>query len=105
MKQQKSKKEQSRELARLIQQYVESGGEVMSVPSGTSGNTENNNLFRNSSNFEPKSDRTPLTDVVKTLEERKQNKNNKKPSLQTKSPKKKLIVDDFGDPVRWVWDE
>ncbi len=102
---QKSKNEQRQELSQLIKEFVESGGEVVRVPSGISGNENNNNLFRSSSQFEPKGDRTPLTDVVKTLEERKQQKSTKTNVIKSSKPKKKLIVDDFGDPVRWVWEE
>jgi len=106
MKQQKSKKAQRSELAQLVQDFVKSGGEVVNVPSGTSGNTQNQNLFRQRGEVEPKSERTPLTDVVKTLEERKSSKNDQKnTSTQRRRPKKRLIVDDFGDPVRWVWEE
>lgn len=106
MKPQKSKQEQSRELARLIQEFVESGGEVVNVPSGTSGNADNSNLFRSSGGFEPKTERTPLNDVVKTLEHRKQQKEPKQSQAKKgNKPKKRLIVDDFGDPVRWVWED
>lgn len=100
----KSKKEQRKELATLIQNYIESGGEVLHVSSGTSGNHDNTNLFHASAQPEPKPERTPLTDVVNSLEERKHKKGT---SVQktVKRPKKKLIVDDFGDPVRWVWEE
>ena len=94
------------ELSRLIQEFVESGGEVVNVPSGISGNSNNENLFRSNNKLAPKTDRTPLTDVVLALEERKQNKNDKKRDKEKlKKPKRKLIVDDFGDPIRWVWED
>lgn len=101
----KSKKEQRRELDQQIREYIESGGHVHQVSSGTSGNQNNLNLFRSNGQAEPKSDRTPLTDVVKKLEERKHSKHSGTPKTTKKRPRKRLIVDDFGDPVRWVWEE
>lgn len=88
-----------------MQRYVESGGHVKNIPNGISGKFDNN-PFRSNPDIEPKSERTPLTDVVKTLEERKQKKAHATTKTEAKKrPKKRLIVDDFGDPVRWVWDE
>ncbi|WP_096084945.1 hypothetical protein [Agaribacterium haliotis] len=104
MNAQKSKPEQSRELAQKVQDFLQSGGEVQQVPSGVSGNADNSNLFRQGHSIDPRSERTPLTEVVKTLEARKQGKEQESPP-KTKKPQKRLIVDDFGDPVRWVWDE
>ena len=104
MKSKKSKQEQSQELAEQIQKYLNTGGEVKEIPNGISGNTLNANLFKSSAQIEPKSPRTPLTEVVKTLEARKSG-SDKKPEVSNKKPQKKLIVDDFGDPVRWVWEE
>ena len=103
MKPGKSKQEIRHELNQQIQDFLERGGNVTQVERGVSGNIENNNLFRMSAQIEPRADRTPLTDVVQTLEERKHNKN--KHAKTAKRPRKKLIVDDFGDPIRWVWEE
>ena len=50
-----------------------------------------------------KQTRTPLTEEVKSLDERK----NKKKSLTSSPvyrPKKRIIYDDFGEPVREVWE-
>ena len=103
MKLDKSKHQQRRELAESMQEYLSAGGKVTEVPREMSGNESNLNLFRNSHCVDPKSPRTPLTDVVKTLEERKRTPKTK--SNKQKKPQKRLIVDDFGDPVRWVWEE
>lgn len=105
MKPKKPKRQQSIELSQQVTDFLHSGGEVKSIPKGISGNLNNANLFRGPSQFEPKNDRTPLTEVVNTLEERKTNKSKKAtPSPPVKRQKKKLIVDDFGDPIRWVWE-
>lgn len=90
------------ELSRQVDSYLASGGKVNTIPTGVSGNDANVNLFSRSTSFEPKKDRTPVTDVIKVLEERKNNKSRRLKSRRT-GPKKKLITDDFGEPVRWVW--
>lgn len=106
MKRKKSKREESQELAEAVDHFLRQGGEVEHVPRGTSGNTKNSNFFQNKTALEPRSDRTPLTEVVKTLEQRKQkSKPQSSPKAKQNRAKKKLIVDDFGDPVRWTWDE
>lgn len=107
MKSQKSKKAQRNELNELVKSYLDAGGEVKSVPSGISGNTDNSNLFKNAGNFEPKTERTPVTEEVKALEERKSKKQLDSSTKKTglKRARKKMIVDDFGDPIRWVWEE
>ena len=105
MKPTKTKAQIRAEIEAQIEAYLNSGGEVNSVPRGTSGNTDNSNLFSAPTSFEPKQERTPVNDVVKELEERKKNKtsantpNNKKRA----TPRRKLITDDFGEPIRWVW--
>ncbi|VUD51573.1 hypothetical protein TDB9533_01454 [Thalassocella blandensis] len=89
-------------LSRQVDSFLASGGEVKSIPSGVSGNDANVNLFTRSASFEPRKERTPVTDVIKVLEERKSSKTKQLKSRRA-GPKKKLITDDFGEPVRWVW--
>jgi len=104
MKIKKSKKQQSDELAKAMAEFLHDGGEIKTIPNGTSGKTENINLFKTSAEFGEKAHRTPLTEVVKTLEERKKSKNKTQPKV-TRKRSKKLIVDDFGEPLRWIWDD
>lgn len=88
------------ELERQIQHYLEDGGEVHAIPRGQSGHTDNSNLFGKQGTNPPRQERTPLDEVVKSLDARKQPQ-----STQNKHrrPKKRLITDDFGEPLRWVW--
>lgn len=102
MKPTKTKAQIRAEIEAQIETYLSSGGEVNSVPRGTSGNTDNSNLFSSSTSFEPKQERTPVNDIVKELEERKKIKTSTSPKKRT-APKRKLITDDFGEPIRWVW--
>lgn len=84
--------------------YLGSGGKVNYVAQGASGNENNRNLFAKATSIEPKQERTPIPDVVNALESRKHTKADKKHTIN-KRPKKRLIVDDFGEPLRWVWDD
>lgn len=106
MKLPKSKNQIRKELAAEVEAYLHAGGAVKSIPPGISGNESNLNIFSQRSNFEPKQDRTPLNEVVMTLESRKASKN-KKPvqKSRVKKPQKKMLTDDFGEPLRWIWDE
>ncbi|MEY4590640.1 MAG: hypothetical protein RL497_2716 [Pseudomonadota bacterium] len=95
----KTKAQIRAELARDIAQYLTQGGEVMDVPRGISGFRDNTNPYHFQSEMAPKQERTPLDEVVRTLEARKRSKQ----SVFKPRPKKKLITDDFGEPLRWVW--
>ncbi|MFL0810458.1 MAG: hypothetical protein K6L76_08595 [Agarilytica sp.] len=104
MKRAKTKAEIRDEIDRAIGQFIEKGGAVQDIPSGISGREDNSNIFGNATAFEPKKPRTPVTEAVQALEERKSSKH--KPESKPKSgPRKKLITDDFGEPVRWVWED
>ena len=99
----KTKAEIRAELSRELEQYLESGGEIKDIPRGVSGNNTNNNLFSQATTFEPRQERTPVNEVVKEIEARK--KPQKHSERRSRGPKKRLITDDFGEPIRWVWDD
>lgn len=102
----KSKTQIRRELAQEVEEFLHAGGAVKTIPAGVSGNETNRNVFTQRSSFEPRQDRTPLADVVKELENRKANKHLKSSVKPRKlKPRKKVITDDFGEPLRWIWDE
>lgn len=104
MKPTKTKAEVRAELDAEIARYLSSGGAVNNIPTGTSGQLDNRNLFAQATQFEPKQTRTPLSEVVKELDARKSSKNSRAGKL-SRRPTKKLITDDFGEPIRWVWQE
>lgn len=89
------------EINRQLEEFLESGGEVQEVESGVSGrdslNTDNPGGFVE----RPKANRTPVNNVISDIEDRK--KANKTVSKPRKKPRKQLIYDDFGEPLRWVW--
>jgi len=89
------------DLENQVEEFLREGGVVKNIPRGESGHDSNTNPFSSHNpNPSPQQTRTPVDQIVKTLEERK------KTGPQTsklKRPKKKLITDDFGEPLRWVW--
>ncbi len=106
MKPLKSKAQIRKELTSAIEDFLHTGGSVQSIPQGVSGNEKNENFFGQRSAFEPRQSRTPLDEVVKELESRKKGKNKKVPNRQQlRRPRKKIITDDFGEPLRWVWED
>lgn len=95
------------ELEQAMQQFVQSGGEVNNVPTGTSAwepgtrPPPSNPLFT-----EPRSERTPLTDVVAALDARREDqRKTKSPPRTTRNTRRRrrTVYDDFGEPLRHVW--
>lgn len=103
MKPTKTRRELHAELQAQIDAFVEAGGNVAEVPRGLSGRPYAQAplvaLFEGQSH----EDRTPIPEVVAAIEARR------KPQATYKHykprPKKKVILDDFGQPLRWEWVE
>ena len=89
------------ELERQLADYRSSGGAINEIPRGVSGRYDNQNPFSQLPDLPRPQERTPVNDVVQALDARK-HPNKSKPG---KRPKKKLLRDDFGEPLRWVWEE
>jgi hypothetical protein len=87
-----------------VDQYLNKGGEVREFQRGESG-LVNGKLNDRSSGFEQgKQKRTPLIDQLKAVDERKKPVGSTTP-VKSSRPKKKIIYDDFGEPIREVWIE
>ncbi|MEP0072109.1 MAG: hypothetical protein ABJN96_02710 [Marinomonas sp.] len=98
-----TKKDTRKELESLVDQFIKAKGEIQQIDMGESGLVDGKYNTSHMGFSEPKKERTPLNHVVAALQQKK------KPSppapLPKKKPKKKIIYDDFGDPIRWVWEE
>ncbi|MEM1114699.1 MAG: hypothetical protein AAGI11_22490 [Pseudomonadota bacterium] len=108
MKKPTSKDEIRADLEAQMERFLDKGGVVQSVPSGISGKDPNEApLFLNRRLFlEPRTKRTLVPEVVAAIEERrksrlKRNSGTGRGRLQR--PKRKVIYDDFGEPLRKVW--
>lgn len=105
MKPIKTKRELRDELDRQLAEYLESGGEVNEVPRGVSGREHPKGpltpLFTPRENIEG---RTLVTEVVAAVESRRRPVPAPKP-IRKRRPRKRVILDDFGQPLRWEWVE
>jgi hypothetical protein len=89
-----------------IANFLKKGGHIAEIERGTSGRELADGPLKNSiSAFQqPRAERTYVPEVIAALEERR------KPKVTTKEkkvrkPKKEIIYDDFGEPLRWQWKE
>ncbi|WP_111656119.1 hypothetical protein [Isoalcanivorax indicus] len=106
------KAQQREALQRKIDAYLAKGGRIETVPPGVSGAPTGGDWqrparragFTPGSPRKPEVDRTPLTRVMATIDARKQQQRRKnRVRLQRRQPRRKLLYDDFGEPLRWQW--
>ncbi|MEH6626924.1 MAG: hypothetical protein V7739_10785 [Motiliproteus sp.] len=105
MKRPQTKVQARIEIEKQIDDFLKEGGEVLQVNIGTSG-LHNGELNNNSLGFEqPKQPRTPVPGAIAAIEANRQAKLSKNQPKKPKPsrPRKKVVYDDFGEPVRVVW--
>ncbi len=99
----KTKQEVRDEMEKEILDYLHSGGKIDQVLQGVSGREDNSNLNQTIPfNEGEKQTRTLLIETVKAIDERKQKK--KPAPLLKPKPQKRIIYDDFGEPIREIWE-
>lgn len=103
IKEVKTKKVVRQELDDEINRFLKKGGAIEYIEKGISGKEIGANLNGKTINFDNSGQqtRTPLTEEVNALEERKKQKPEKN---VRKKPTKKIIYDDFGEPLREIWE-
>lgn len=99
-----TKKDTRKELESLVDEFLKAKGEIQQVDMGESGLIDGKYNTTHLGFNEPKKPRTPLPHVVAAIQERKQ-PNTNEPKALKKKPTKKMLYDDFGEPLRWVWEE
>ncbi|EED33153.1 conserved hypothetical protein [gamma proteobacterium NOR5-3] len=96
-----------RELEQATAQFLQVGGEVDNVPRGATAWEPGQRPPPSRPLFtEPPSERTPVPEVVATIEARRESMKGarKAPRKQGfKRSRKQVIYDDFGEPLRHVW--
>jgi hypothetical protein len=106
------KARQRDQLQRQIDEFLSRGGHIRQVPNGASGAPAGGDWRHQ--HFTPRQapagdatatpPRVPLTHVIATIEARKQARRQKPPRIKARrAPRRKLIYDDFGEPLRWQW--
>ena len=103
-----TKAEQSAQLESEMHQYLEQGGTVNRVARGISGKEPGDpptylakRLFT-----EPRTPRTLVPEAIAAVEARRQAKLKRTPKrkrTRLPQPRRKIIYDDFGEPLRRVW--
>ncbi len=99
-----TKSEIRAQLTQHTQAYLSQGGVVSEVNSGASGLVDGAYNTRNFNLTEPRQERTPLTNVMATMDARRTQKQNPVPTHRPRN-RKKVIYDDFGEPLRVIWVE
>lgn len=105
----KSKAAIRRELEQATEKFLKVGGQVDNVPRGASAWEPGTRPAPSRPLFtEPPSERTPVPEVVATIEARRESlKGSKRPGSKTgrRRSRRQVIYDDFGEPLRHVWVE
>jgi len=99
----KTRRQLHKEMEQQVQDFLHQGGQVNEVPRGLSGRLDANSPLISIFDGSSQEDRTPLPEVVAAIEARKKPQLAPKPKKQR--PRKKVILDDFGQPLRWEWVE
>lgn len=102
MKAVKSKAQERLEIERQINLYLQQGGKVDAVQRGVSGRDVGAYKLPPISFEQSKETRTPLVEQIRAIEARRSRRPTPK-TLKHKRPRRVLITDDFGEPLRWSW--
>jgi hypothetical protein len=102
-----SKAELRRELERATRRFISDGGEVEEVPAGTSVYAPGTRPPPTQPLFtQPRETRTPLNDVAAALDARRAARKRRRVVRSRKpEPRRQVIYDDFGEPLRRVWSD
>ena len=101
-----SHKDRQRErIRRQTDEFLARGGRISRVSPGTSGEDARSIRAAAMNVQGSRSERTYVPEVIAAIESRKQAMK-KKTRVQQKTrrgPRRKLVYDDFGEPLRWEW--
>lgn len=99
-----SKADQRQEIEKQMKDFLNKGKHVSEIPRGISSRDGAEKPLK-AETWQMDASKgawTYLPEVVDTLEKRRQQKT-VKAVPKAKRPRKRLIYDDFGEPLRWVW--
>ncbi len=107
MKKAPSKEQIRSEIEHQVDDYLARGGRVLQVERGVSARIGSDGPFSRSGPVlqQPRAERTPLDQVVAQLEARRRPAPPQPATPRAKGPRKKPVLDDFGEIIRWVWEE
>jgi hypothetical protein len=102
----KTKSDLREELDRQMAEYLKAGGKVNEVAPGVSGREDPKGPL--TPLFTPRTSgegRTLVTEVVAAVEARRRSPAPTSSKRRKARPRKRIILDDFGQPLRWEWVE
>ena len=99
-----SKKSIRGDIQRKTEEFLSRGGEIKKHERGETGEPADKPRARSVfvSN-QPRQTRTYINDVVSAVDSRKKKSTKSTPKPTLKRRRKKVIYDDFGEPLREVW--
>lgn len=99
-----SKAELRDQLNAEVSRFLEKGGEIKQVEMGESGLVDGR-YTHHKSNFEQAKpqERTPVHGLLAAIDARRKSKTAPSSKSKRGKPHKKIIYDDFGEPIRTVW--
>ena len=100
-----SKNEVREQINQEVEAFLRRGGEVKELARGETGLINGAYNDRSLGFEKPKEERTPVGHVLQTIDQRRQDKRKPMPKPKHKGPRKKVIYDDFGEPVRVIWED
>jgi len=103
MKPMKSKAQERREIQQQIEAYLQGGGAVEAVAPGVSGREAGSYKLPQVSFSQPPATRTPLLEEIRAIEARRRRSPAPAKRMAPARPRRVLIRDDFGEPLRWGW--
>ena len=95
-----------RHLERQTRSYLKDGGEIRAVPQGVSAVDEAVSAIHTPIFTGKPQQRTPVNDVIDTLNRRREAQLKRAPKTGRRhkaAPKKEIVYDDFGEPIRVVY--
>lgn len=99
-----TKAEQRRELEKQMADFLKRGGRVTQVEQGATGLDDGAFGKHHFTIGQPRQTRTAIPEVVAAIEARRKAKQSARTaSTHRRRPERKVIYDDFGEPVRVVW--
>jgi len=100
-----SKSEVRDQINSEVEAFLRQGGEVKELERGETGLINGAYNDRSLGFEKPKEDRTPVDHVLQTIDQRRHDKRKPAAKPKPKGPRKKVIYDDFGEPVRVIWED
>ena len=95
------------EIEQQVDDFLKRGGAVNQIERGLSGRANADGPLKADSGAfqQPKTDRTYVPEVVAAIDARRKQPVTPPKKTSNRKPRKKIIYDDFGEPLRWEWEE